>query len=238
LLELAFVLSQVVAYPLPPPPSTSKVVNGEEAQPYSWPWQVSLEFHTYRVVVAEHDMNTEEGYEESIVVDKMILHPDWNDNCVSCGNDIALLKQVRSAVINDKVQLACLPESGAILTHNQPCYFTGWGRIYSGGPAANHLQQALLPVVKHSVCSHSDWWGSSAKTTMICAGGESKSACHVSSDGRWYVQGVTSFANGKGCNIPQKPTVFTRVASFILWISQVSYEVIYEAPGRGCLAAE
>ncbi|KAM9426928.1 proproteinase E-like [Salvelinus alpinus] len=146
-------------------------------------------FHTYRVVVAEHDMNTEEGYEESIMVGKMILHPDWNDNCVSCGNDIALLKLVRSAVINDKVQLACLPENGAILTHNQPCYVTGWGRIYSGGAATNHLQQALLPVVEHSVCSHSDWWGSSAKTTMICAGGESKSASHGDSGGPLNCQG-------------------------------------------------
>lgn len=130
----------------------------------------------------------------------------------------------------------------------------------AGGPQATKLQQALLPVVDHSTCSQSDWWGSSAKTTMVCAGGESKSACHVRNhqatqglqasnkqskfpepsvslttlqgdsggplnckgrDGKWYVQGVTSFVDGRGCNIPQRPTVFTRVASFIPWISEV-----------------
>lgn len=51
--------------------------------------------------------------------------------------------------------------------------------LSAGGPHATTLQQALLPVVDHSVCSQSDWWGSSAKKTMVCAGGESKSACHV-----------------------------------------------------------
>ncbi|XP_053739212.1 chymotrypsin-like elastase family member 3B isoform X1 [Synchiropus splendidus] len=235
-------------------PDTSRVVNGVEARPHSWPWQVSLEsfyptcggsliaanwvltaahcitFHTYRVVLAEHDMSQEEGPEQSIRVEKMILHPQWNDNCPSCGSDIALLKLERSAVISDKVQLACLPKHQEVLAHMQPCYVTGWGRLYTGGPRASRLQQARLPVVEHSVCSRSDWWGSSAKTTMVCAGGESESACHGDSggplncqgrDGRWYVQGVTSFVDGRGCNTLKKPTVFTRVASFIPWITEV-----------------
>ncbi|XP_030218942.1 chymotrypsin-like elastase family member 3B isoform X1 [Gadus morhua] len=184
-------------------PLSSRVVNGEEASPYSWPWQVSLEsfyptcggtliaanwvltaahcitFHTYRVVLAEHDMDTHEGPEQSIRVERMIIHPQWNDNCVSCGNDLALLKLEKSAVLNDKVQLACLPPQGTELAHGQACYVTGWGRLSSGGPRPAKLQQALLPVVEPSVCAGSDWWGSSVKTTMVCAGGDSKSACHV-----------------------------------------------------------
>lgn len=46
-----------------------------------------------------------------------------------CRYDIALLKLEKSAVINDKVQLACLPQPGDSLAHNQPCYVTGWGRL-------------------------------------------------------------------------------------------------------------
>uniref|UniRef100_A0A3B4V8A5 chymotrypsin n=1 Tax=Seriola dumerili TaxID=41447 RepID=A0A3B4V8A5_SERDU len=231
-------------------PNTSRVVNGEEARPYSWPWQVSLEsffptcggtliapdwvltaahcitFHTYRVVLAEHDMKKQEGPEQSIMVKKMFIHPKWNDNCVSCGNDIALLKLEKSAVINDKVQLACLPQPGATLAHNQPCYVTGWGPKIFNFFSCCYNECALLPVVDHSICSKSDWWGSSAKTTMVCAGGESKSGdsggplnCK-GRDGKWYVEGVTSFVNGRGCNTPKKPTMFTRVGygvqSFLL----------------------
>ncbi|XP_020779769.1 proproteinase E-like [Boleophthalmus pectinirostris] len=235
------------------PPNTNRVVNGEEARPYSWPWQISLEsffptcggtliapnwvmtaahcitFHTYNVVLAEHDMDKVEGPEQTIRVEKMIIHPKWKKNCPSCGNDIALLKLQTSAVLNDKVQLACVPKQDSTLSHNYPCYVTGWGRLYSQGPQATKLQQALLPVVEYKVCSQSDWWGSSAKTTMVCAGGDSKSACHGDSggplnckgkDGKWYVEGVTSFVHGSGCNTPKKPTMFTRVASFIPWISE------------------
>lgn len=47
------------------------------------------------------------------------------------------------------------------------------------GPMPAKLQQALLPVVQHSVCSQSDWWGNTVKTSMICAGGDDVSGCHV-----------------------------------------------------------
>uniref|UniRef100_A0A672JDH1 Chymotrypsin-like elastase family member 3B n=1 Tax=Salarias fasciatus TaxID=181472 RepID=A0A672JDH1_SALFA len=235
------------------PPDTGRVVNGDEARPYSWPWQVSLEsffptcggtliapnwvltaahcitrFHTYRVVLAEHDMNEEEGPEQSIMVEKMFIHPKWNDNCVSCGS-VLPLPAANARLMRSSVGFFFSNRYGRfnyykMLNTKRALLFPS-----AGGPQAATLQQALLPVVGHSVCSRSDWWGSSAKTTMVCAGGESQSACHGDSggplncrgrDGRWYVEGVTSFVDGRGCNTPQKPTVFTRVASFIPWISE------------------
>lgn len=50
----------------------------------------------------------------------------------------------------------------------------------AGGPLASKLQQALLPVVGHEVCTSSDWWGSYVRLTMICAGGDIRSGCNVS----------------------------------------------------------
>lgn len=47
-----------------------------------------------------------------------------------CRNDISLLKLEKSAAINDKVQPVCLPQQVATLPHNQPCYVTGWFRLY------------------------------------------------------------------------------------------------------------
>ncbi|TKS74967.1 Chymotrypsin-like elastase family member 3B [Collichthys lucidus] len=215
-------------------PSVSRVVNGVDARPYSWPWQISLQYlsgSTYRhtcggtlltpewVMTAGHCIGS---------VERIVVHPHWDDNCLSCGNDIAMIKLASPVDLNDKVQPSCLPESGQIVPNNDPCYITGWGRLYSGGPIASKLQQALLPVVGHSICSRSDWWGSTVKTTMVCAGGDIRSGCHGDSggplncrggDGRWYVQGVTSFVSSRGCNTPLKPTVFTRTSSFTKWIS-------------------
>ncbi|XP_070687726.1 proproteinase E-like [Pempheris klunzingeri] len=238
-------------------PSVSRVVNGEDARPYSWPWQISLQYfsgykyhhtcggtllapnwimtaghcigpRTYRVVLGEYDLTKEESYEQIRSVEKIVVHPGWDDNCLSCGNDIALIKLSSPAELNDKVQPSCVPESEEIPSHHFPCYITGWGRIYSGGPIASKLQQALLPVIGHSICSTSNWWGSYVKPTMICAGGDIQSGCHGDSggplncagvDGRWYVQGVTSFVSAQGCNTIMKPTVFTRTSSFTKWIS-------------------
>lgn len=51
----------------------------------------------------------------------------------------------------------------------------------AGGPIADNLQQALLPVVDHATCSRYDWWGSQVTESMVCAGGDGQLAsCNVS----------------------------------------------------------
>ncbi|XP_051847345.1 chymotrypsin-like elastase family member 3B [Antechinus flavipes] len=243
----------------------TRVVNGDDAVPYSWPWQISLQyesagaFHhtcggsliapdwvmtaahcinkqrTYQVVLGEYDRAAEEGEEQIIPVNPegLFVHEKWNPTCVSCGNDIALIKLSRSAQLNDKVQLGCIPPAGTILPNEAPCYISGWGRLYTNGPLPDKLQQALLPVVDHEHCSKWDWWGISLKTTMVCAGGDIRSGCNGDSggplncqadDGRWQVHGIASFVSALGCNTPKKPTVFTRVSAFNDWIEKIMAE--------------
>lgn len=51
----------------------------------------------------------------------------------------------------------------------------------AGGPIAEVLQQALLPVVDHYTCTKYDWWGSLVTSDMVCAGGDGELAsCNVS----------------------------------------------------------
>ncbi|XP_063056340.1 chymotrypsin-like elastase family member 3B [Engraulis encrasicolus] len=241
-------------------PNTSRVVNGEDARAHSWPWQISMQVkhgsrwhHTcggtliaprwvltaghcvfpgdvYRIVMGEHSMSAQEGTEQIRDVLRIVVHPNWNIECVACGNDMALLKLDKAPIMNDSVQEACLPQAGEIPAHNQPCYISGWGNLYTHGPMPDKLQQALLPVVEHSVCSQKDHWGMVVKPTMICAGGDIKSGCNGDSggplnckgaDGKWYLQGVTSFVSSSTCNEVKKPTVFTRVSAFTDWLSSV-----------------
>lgn len=44
-------------------------------------------------------------------------------------------------------------------------------------------------------------------------------------DGRWYIQGVTSFVSSAVCNEVQKPTVFTRTSAFTEWLNEVKISV-------------
>ncbi|XP_011600686.2 chymotrypsin-C-like isoform X3 [Takifugu rubripes] len=239
------------------PPSVSRVVNGEDVNPHSWPWQISLQYnrngewrHTcggtliseqwvltaahcissgreYRVAMGKHNLvETEDGAAFMGTAD-IIVHESWNPFFIR--NDIALIKLESPVTFSDTIMAACLPAADFVLPHNESCYVTGWGRLYTGGPIADILQQALLPVVDHATCSRYDWWGSQVTTKMVCAGGDGVVAgCNgdsggplncQNSAGTWEVHGIVSFGSGLSCNYAKKPTVFTQVSSYMNWIN-------------------
>uniref|UniRef100_A0A8C9TKS8 pancreatic elastase II n=1 Tax=Scleropages formosus TaxID=113540 RepID=A0A8C9TKS8_SCLFO len=252
------------------PPILRRVVGGEDARPHSWPWQISLQYsknggwyhtcggtlisnewvltaahcinslNTYRVVLGKHNLVEEEGGSVAIGASKLVVHEKWSSLFIR--NDIALVKLETPVTFSDTITPACLPDAGFILPNEAPCYVTGWGRIYTGGPIADILQQALLPVVDHATCTKPDWWGSQVKDTMVCAGGDGVvSGCNGDSggplncrsdDGSWAVHGIVSFGSGLSCNYPKKPTVFTQVSSYIEWIDTVSTTRLRRLPLR------
>ncbi|KAF6731779.1 Elastase-1 [Oryzias melastigma] len=257
----ALVLAELEHQPRYLEDNLERVVGGEVASPNSWPWQISLQYlsggsyyhtcggtliqrgwvmtaahcvdssRTWRVVVGEHDIYSSGGTEQYIGVSQVYIHPQWDSNRVSNGYDIALLRLASDVTLNSYVQLASLPPSEEILPHNNLCYITGWGLTSTGGSLSSQLKEAYLPVVDHSTCSRSDWWGTTVKTTMVCAGGGAESGCNGDSggplncqvSGKYYVHGITSFGSAYGCNYPQKPTVFTRVSAYIDWMNSILY---------------
>ncbi|XP_075054110.1 chymotrypsin-like elastase family member 1 [Mixophyes fleayi] len=236
----------------------ARVVGGSNAVANSWPWQVSLQYisgsswyhtcggslirvnrvltaahcvdrvATYRVVLGDHNLSVNEGTEQVISVSAIRIHASWNTNNVAAGNDIAVLHLASSASLNNYVKLASLPASGVVLSNNHNCILSGWGRLTTGGSLPSILQQAPLPVVAHATCSTSSYWGSTVKTSMVCAGGngvqagcngDSGGPLNCAASGGYEVHGVTSFVSSLGCNAYLKPTVFTRVSAFSSWIT-------------------
>ncbi|XP_039553433.1 chymotrypsin-like elastase family member 2A [Passer montanus] len=184
------------------PPLVSRVVGGENARPYSWPWQVSLQYYTngkwahtcggtliatnwvltaahcisssmtYRVFLGKYDLSVQEKGSVAVYPTKLIVHRNWNSQAVSNGYDIALIKLSNHVTLSDQIQLACLPPAQSILASNTACYVTGWGRLQTNGPLPDDLQQGLLRVVDYATCSQPSWWGTIVKTSMVCAGGD------------------------------------------------------------------
>ncbi|XP_038603225.1 chymotrypsin-like elastase family member 2A [Tachyglossus aculeatus] len=198
--------------------------------------------YTYRVVIGKHSLSATETGSIAASVQKIVVHPNWNSNLLSNGNDIALIKLAQPVTLSSKIQLACLPPAGAILPHNYACYVTGWGRLQTSTAEAGScflLDSAESPwqkpgrllVVDFQTCSSSSWWGSSVKTNMVCAGGDGViSSCNGDSggplncqgaNGQWEVHGVVSFGSALSCNYYRKPSVFTRVSNYNSWITQV-----------------
>lgn len=107
---------------------------------------------------------------------------------------------------------------------------TGWRRTVGGGPAANILQQGMLPVVSDARCKKRN--GNLLpvdKTSMLCAGSGKKNqpgGCQGDSggpfvckeNGKWVLRGAVSWGH-RMCKTT-KYTVFARISNFIDWINQ------------------
>lgn len=179
-----------------------------------------------RAVLGEHNLNKFEGTEYIVPVKEAINHEGWISEDFSNGNDIALVRLGYPAVANGFIEIASLPSENYALPHGFQCYITGWGLLSTGGRLPDRLQQVLVPIIDYATCSKPEWWGIGTTESMVCVGGDGIVAgcqgdsggplnCRI--DGIWQVHGAASYGPFP-CTVYQKPTVYTRVSSFIDWI--------------------
>uniref|UniRef100_A0A8C7FE55 Peptidase S1 domain-containing protein n=1 Tax=Oncorhynchus kisutch TaxID=8019 RepID=A0A8C7FE55_ONCKI len=185
-------------------PNTNRNVNGEDARAHSWPWQISMQMkhgsrwhHTcggtvigsYWVLTAGHCIwpgdSVQEGTEQIRDVLHILVHADWD--MVAAGEYPS----------DRPKKCQRLPQT-----------------LYKICPMPDQLQQALLLLVGNSVCSQSDWRDMVVKDTMICGDSGGPLNCKRT-DGKWYVQGVTSFVSSSICNEVKISSVFTLISEGI-----------------------
>nr|CAB43766.1 chymotrypsin B precursor [Gadus morhua] len=186
----------------------ARIVNGEEAVPHSWPWQVSLQqsngFHfcggslinenwvvtaahcnvrTYhRVIVGEHDKSRASDENIQILKPSMVFtHPKWDSRTIN--NDISLIKLASPAVLGTNVSPVCLGESSDVFAPGMKCVTSGWGLTRYNAPGTpNKLQQAALPLMSNEECSQT-WGNNMISDVMICAGAAGATSCMGDSGG-------------------------------------------------------
>ncbi|KAK1116363.1 chymotrypsin-like elastase family member 2A [Acipenser oxyrinchus oxyrinchus] len=222
----------------------------------SWPWQISLQYtkdgnwyhtcggtliatnwvltaahcisksRTYRVELGKYNLKEAEAGSIAVPAAQIIVHEKWNSLFIL--NDIALVKLQEHVALSESIQPACLPTEGQLLAHNNPCYITGWGRLYTNGPWLITCSRLFCPwwTTRPALCLTG---GAGWLKKMLCAGGDGElSGCQGDSGGplncqraddAWVVHGIVSFGSGWSCNYPKKPTVFTRVSAYTDWIN-------------------
>ncbi|KAM4614367.1 chymotrypsin A-like [Discoglossus pictus] len=225
----------------------NRIINGEDAVPHSWPWQVSLQdrtrFHfcggsiinelwvitaahcsvipnSDVAVLGEHSRVSDEEDIQTIDIVKFIIHPEYSS---SVSADVALVKLKSPAVIQPHVSPVCLAFERDVFPENLKCITTGWGRPSTGSFAsATILQQVALPIVGEDACKQQ--WGSSVTESMICAGAAGASSCHGDSGGPLVCQVGGSWHlvgivswGSSSCNI-KLPAVYARVSYVRQWV--------------------
>ncbi|XP_078695303.1 chymotrypsinogen B-like [Branchiostoma floridae x Branchiostoma belcheri] len=188
-----------------------RIVNGDDATPHSWPWQVSLQTSTGwhycggsivnnewvvtaahcdpsisgdYVILGEHNKGGGTEPIQSVRISKKICHQQYNSNTIDY--DICLLKLATPAQFNTNVHPVCMAASGddASFPAGMSCYTSGWGKTSaSSSTTPDILQQAMIPLISTSSCQNA--WGSVNTITdrMICAGADGATSCMGDSGG-------------------------------------------------------
>ncbi|XP_072925991.1 chymotrypsinogen A-like [Hemitrygon akajei] len=227
----------------------ARIVNGENAVPGSWPWQVSMQqtngFHfcggslinenwvvtaahcsvstRHVVVVGEYNKCSPDAKAQFIPVAQAITHPMWNPSTIE--HDITLVKLSRPVSFSAEVSPVCLASAYKTFSPGKLCVTTGWGLTrYNAFLTPCTLQQSSLPLLSNAQCQ--EFWGNKIAETMICAGAAGASSCMGDSGGPLVCQDggawyLTGIVSwGSGRCSTQIPGVYARVSELRTWIDQ------------------
>ncbi|XP_036413369.1 coagulation factor VII [Colossoma macropomum] len=180
-----------------------------------------------KIVAGEHDIDVNEGSEQTIEVEEIIMHPNYIS--ATADSDIGLLRLRRPIVYSTYAVPVCLPrktfaerELWAVHLHT----VSGWGRRSEGGPTSRVLRKLEVPRIRTQQCV--DQSNVSLTANMFCAGyfEGNQDSCKGDSGGplvthyrnTTFLLGVVSW--GKGCARPGHYGIYTRVSNYLEWIHQ------------------
>ncbi|CAD7698751.1 unnamed protein product [Ostreobium quekettii] len=183
------------------------------------------------------DEENDNGVVEEMLARETIVHSNYTGD-VRDGNDIALIHLPTPS----RHIFAGLPQSSEELQGFESFKVIGWGRL-DDGSLPQTLQEAPIDFVRNNFCATETevTWGDVIIDSMVCAfafGGEE--VCEGDSGGPLIklfapdgnasagspnldiISGITSFGEvSEACGKPVRPSVFTRVASYRVWIDGV-----------------
>uniref|UniRef100_A0A3Q2YQD2 chymotrypsin n=1 Tax=Hippocampus comes TaxID=109280 RepID=A0A3Q2YQD2_HIPCM len=186
----------------------SRIVNGEEAVPHSWPWQVSLQDYT--------------GFH---FCGGSLVNENWVVTAAHCNvrtsHRVVLGEHDRSSAEEDTQVLRVGKVRPRLCRHGSS------ERAYACLSAPDTpalLQQASLPLMTNEQCRR--FWGNKISNLMICAGASGASSCMGDSggplvcqkEGAWTLVGIVSW--GSGTCTPTMPGVYARVTELRAWMDQ------------------
>lgn len=188
------------------------------------------------MVVGINNLNNESSEGERFAVNKIYVHPDYNDDTLE--NDIAIIELTRDASQFSSVRLAdentrANTADGTVLT------VAGWGSTtpeYGNHTQPAQLQQVDAPMVNQGTCA-ATFAGVSSNVDSVnfCAGTaqEGFDSCRGDSGGPLVVKdtgiqlGIVSYGKSR-CGEANSYGVYTNISQYTDWIEQHTSGFSYE----------
>lgn len=151
----------------------------------------------------------------------ILIHPHFNRFMLA--SDIALIKLSVPVQFGRKVQPIELPKQEDELKDGTMCFVTGWRQI-ERGPEESQLTAIEVPLVNHKICTSLMPCYEPMLRDMLCVGNmtpevetcQGDQGAPLMSD--QTLIGVLSY--GLGCKTMEHPGIYTRVSSYLAWISE------------------
>jgi trypsin len=158
---------------------------------------------------------------QTVMVSRVIVHPQYQDDAIEEGYDIALLK-LATAITHPLAAPAAIPGNAAhAAMMRQKVTISGWGGTENG--STEDLREIIVPLFEGPQCGQ--------QATQVCnivkrdgvlvnggkdvAPGDSGGPVAGRYNNKFYVLGVASYIIG---NDEESDSVYTRVNSFRTWI--------------------
>ncbi|XP_018332106.1 brachyurin-like isoform X2 [Agrilus planipennis] len=180
------------------------------------------------VVLGAHNITFRETTQQRIRTSTFKVHEEFNNETLE--NDLGIVYLPTPAKLNRYVQLIALPTRDDADNDfvGSEAITSGWGYNTTSATDISHvLQYVKVPIIENDVCNATL---ADITDSMICTGGSgNKGICFGDSGGPLVIKGklvgVTSFIGDNGCDAGE-PNAFSRVTSFLDWISENSDAVI------------
>ncbi|KAM9632804.1 LOW QUALITY PROTEIN: kallikrein-8 [Trichechus inunguis] len=228
----------------------SKVLQGQECEDHSQPWQVGLfqgncllcggvliddnwvttaahcKKPKYTVCLGDHSLQSKDGLEQEMAVAESIPHPCYNNSSEDHNHDLMLVRLRGQVFLGSKVKPVKLvdrcPQAGQLCTISGGTVTSPQVTGLGQHNSPDTLNSAEIKIFPQKQCE--DAYPRKVTDAMVCAGDSSGAdMCQGDSGGPLVCGSVLQGIKSWGsdpCGRPERPGVYTNLCRYLDWIKK------------------